>query len=274
MKLLGISLGTLVLAGMVWATLWFWGKGLTYKPYDHVLTSWTQTDGKPVLALSTSSYQEAKDFLQEHPDGILQINLKVSSDGKFFTALPGALDFISKLPETRPDEYKGNKHYYYKSILLRSSLDTNFMSTWIQLQPRFWIFNVEDNAPDVDKHMIKFIEENNLQDKVVIVSDVDLVISSMKEQRPLWVYGSSLSDLAKFLTLASVNLESLANFKRDYFFTPLTIKNRDVLNPKVITEVKKRFKKVAIGPVHTDQDRARALEQNPDILILGSKLTK
>jgi hypothetical protein len=34
--------------------------------------------------------------------------------------------------------------------------------------------------------------------------------------------------------------------------------------------MKRRLKKVAIGPVHTDQDREKALNLQPDILILSS----
>ena len=275
MKLLGISLGTLVLAGMLWGTLYFWGQGMTYKPYDHTLTSWTKPDSGPLIALSTDSYEEAKEFLIANPDGILQLNLKVSSDGEFFTAKTGALDFIPKLIETNTIQYKGNKHFYYAyEFLSTSAPDILTFDTWKQLQPRFWIFNIEDNAQDVDKYVVQFLEKNELQNKAVIVSETDLIVSSLKDQRPLWVYGSSLSDLTKFLTMASINLEALINLKRDYFFTPVTIKNRDVLNPKVIAEVKRRFKKVAIGPVRTDQDRVRALEQNPDILILSSQVSK
>ena len=101
-------------------------------------------------------------------------------------------------------------------------------------------------------------------------SDIDLVISATKDKRPLWIYGSSQSDLTKLLSMASVNLEALVNFKRDYFITPVAWNHRNMLNPKVIAEMKRRFKKVAIGPVHTDQDRAEALALKPDVLILSS----
>jgi hypothetical protein len=127
---------------------------------------------------------------------------------------------------------------------------------------------------DVDKHITIWVEKNNFAQSVVITSDADIVLSSLKDKNPLWIYGTSLSDLTKLLTMASINLEGLVNFKRDYFITPVTLKNRDMINPKVIAEMRKRFKKVAIGPVRTDQDRDIAQKLNPDILILSSELIK
>lgn len=275
MKLLMISAGTLLIAGMLWVTLWFWGQGLTYQPYDHNLTNWKQDSGNPVLALSTEDFKEAEAFLKENPGSILQINLHISKDGQFFTAGAQEFEFIAKLPQEDVQAYRGNKHFYYDFDFIKAKANQiTTLDTWISLQPRFWIFNIEDNALDVDKNLIAVLEKNNLTNKVVIASDTDLILSSLKEQRPLWVYGSSLSDLTKLLTMASVNLESLVNFKRDYFFTPVSLKNRQVLNSQVIAEVKRRFKKVAIGPVRTDQDRALALEQQPDVLILSSKASK
>lgn len=273
MKLLGISLGTLLIAALVWTTLWFWGQSLTYKPYDHALTNWTTPSEEPLLAISTDSPEEAANFLKTNPDGIIVLNLKISGDAHFFTTKSGDLDFITKLPETNPDEYKGNKYFYYSfDYLTKHSTSLTSIKTWITLKPRFWIFNILDNAIDIDKNLIQFLEEKGLQNKAVITSDTDLVISSIKNSRPLWVYGTSLSDLTKLLTMASVNLETLVNFKRDFFISPVTLKNRNVLNPKVIAEMRRRFKKVAIGPVHTDQDREIALKHQPDILILGSSL--
>ena len=271
MRLIGISFGALLVAVMAWATLWFWGKGLTYKPYDHPLLNWSQPEGKSVLALSTDSFQEAADFLTKHPDGILYLNIRVSGNGQLFTAESKELDFISEISKTNLNEYKGNKHFYYDYAFLKSrSPGIRTIDEWLTLKPRFWIFNVLDNAIDIDRYLTEWITKNEFQNQVIITSDTDLIISSVKELNPLWVYGTSLSDLTKIMTMASINLESLVNFRRDYFITPVILKNRDVLNPKIILEMKKRFKKVAIGPVRTDQDREKALQLYPDILILAS----
>lgn len=272
MRLLLITLGTFVITAFVWTTLWLWGQSFTYKPYDHPLMSWTLDQQKPVLALATKNPQEASQFLEQNPQGILFLDLHISRDGRFFTSPDRALDFISKLPETDRNEYRGDKAFHYDLDFLQNhspSLVT--LNDWMKLKPKFWIFNLLDNATDIDKNIIQWVEKNNLQDGVVITSDTDLVISSIKDSKPLWIYGTSLSDLAKLLTMASVKLESIVTFKRDYFITPVTHRKRMMLNPRVISEMRRRFKKVAIGPVHTDQDREIALKMQPDILILSSE---
>jgi hypothetical protein len=274
MKLLSISFGTVFIAALIWTTLWLWSGNLTYKPYEHPLMSWVSPDQKPVLALSTNNLEQAQKFLAEHPDGVLEVTLKTTKDSQFFVAPDSAFDFIAKLPKENIDEYQGNKYHFYTYEYLKKHVpDMVLAEEWLKLSPRFWIFNVEDNVTDTDIHVVDWIEKNKLQDKAIITSDVDLIVSATKERRPLWIYGSSQSDLAKLLSMASINLTGLVNFKRDYFITPATWNNRDMLNAKVVEEMRKRFKKVVIGPVHTDQDRGRALKLNPDVLILSADLT-
>ncbi len=273
MRLLIIGLGTLLVVAFVWTTMWFWGQGLSYKPYDNPLLSWERPRGKPRLALSTNDIQQAKDFLQRNPQGILELNLLVSRDGLFFTADSQDLQFIDKLPQTDPKDFQGSHHYDYDFAFLQSHAPHIIPAEkWLQLKPAFWILNIEDNATGINNQVVSWVEKNKISDKSVFTSDVDVVITSLKEKKPLWIYGTSFSDLTKILTLASVRLESIASFNRDYFITPVRWDRRYVLNHDVIGEMRRRFKKVAIGPVHTDQDRARALTLKPDILILGPEL--
>ncbi len=271
MKLLGICLGALLVAFMAWSTMWFWGQGLIYKPYDHPLMNWTETDGKVLTALSTDNFDEASAFLQKNPGGILYLNIRVSGSGQLFTATAQELEFISKLSSSNTTEYKGNRNFYYTYDFLKSQAHgIRTVDEWLTLKPRFWILNIVDNAIDIDRYITEWVTKAKIENQIVITSEADIVISSLKALHPLWIYGTSLSDLAKVLTLASINLEGLVNFKRDYFITPVILRKREVLNPKVILEMRKRYKKVAIGPVHTDQDRDKAIKLQPDILILGS----
>jgi hypothetical protein len=140
------------------------------------------------------------------------------------------------------------------------------------LAPSYWIFDVQDNAIDVDRYMVETIEAEKLESKVIIRSATDLVVSSLKKRKPLWIYGSSQSDNTVFLTMASAYLEGLPSFERDFYFTELTYKNRNMINDRVLGEVRKRQKKIAIGPVGNLKDKNKALALNPDILIITENL--
>jgi hypothetical protein len=276
MRLILICLGTLLISFLIWSTLWAWARGFTYEPYSHPLTSWSAPEGAPLLALQSSSLEEARAFLLKNPDQILLLELYMSEDGLFFTAPAQKIGEWSRLSQESPEFKRGNKHYYYSFSFIQAQLGDSIrpLEDWLALRPRFWILKIQDNALDVDRRLIEWVEKNSFQDRAVVTSEIDLIVTSLKDQRPLWVYGSSRSDLVKLLTLTSVHLGGLANFKRDFFFTPVTLQRRSVLNEEVVKEMKRRFKKVVIGPVHTDQDRAEALRFHPDILILGSALTQ
>lgn len=265
MKLLGIIFGVLTVVAMIWATLFFWGEGQRYQPYDHPLM---KIEG-PIEARVVSNLESAREYISKNPQSGLYLKLHMSEDGQFFTATAADLEFVGKLPETHPQAYKGNKVFYYSyEFIKQQSPNTVSFSQWLELKPKFWIFDLQDNALEIDKKFATWFEENNLSQNSIIRSDIDLVISSLKKEKPLWIYGSTLSDMNKFLTLASVGLEGLVNFQRDYYFSPLELHNRSMINEDVLAEVRKRYKKIALGPVHTDQDREKALQLKPDVIVI------
>lgn len=266
MRLVGITLGTFILAFLVWSILWLWGQSFQYQAYDHPLMNISNA----TPALQTNNLQGAQAFLKSNSQGGILLQLRMSSDGEFFTATDDELSFISELNKTDSSQYKGNKHFYYHFVFLKSRASQILsLDAWLsRLSPQFWILDIQDNALEIDRYLIEAIEKNGLQDKVIIRSDIDLVVSSLKSQKPLWIYGSTLSDLSKLLTMSSLHLESLVNFQRDYFFSPLRLHDRDMMNDRVLSEIRRRHKRIALGPVRTDLDRERALHYKPDILIV------
>ena len=68
--------------------------------------------------------------------------------------------------------------------------------------------------------------------------------------------------------MASIGLEGLVSFQRDFYFSPLEIQGRSMINEDVLNEVRKRYKKIALGPVHTDQDREKVLQLKPDVIVV------
>lgn len=257
MKLLWISLLSLVIMGLLWLILSVFSNQQTYQAYDHPVLRFTD----PVLALAPSTFQAATEFVQQKGGGALYLTVFMSQDGQFFT-----LD---------EKEHQGLKSQLYSyEELKKLSQDIVPLKAWFQLQARFWILNVQTNTLDVDRNLIALIEAEKWQDQVIIRSDTDVIISAMKEKKPLWVFGSSQSDMTQFLTMASAKLEGMPRFNRDVYFTPLEFQGRDMMNASVFAEVRKRKKKLAIGPVHTDQDRERAQAHQPDILILSESYLK
>jgi len=269
MKLLGISLFCVFATLIIWLTMSKFGDAQAYQAYDHPLMSLPA----PSFAISTSSISVAEKFLAQNKAHGLRLAVHISSDGQLFTAPPQSFEFLKSLAEKNPAMFKGLKSHLYTFEFLKSqNSDLLVVNSWKNLKPAFWIFDVQDNAVDADRFIIEWVEANQWSDNLIIRSDVDLIVSSLKRSKPLWIYGSSLSDSTQFLTMASARLEGLPRFLRDYYFTTLTYQNRDMINPRVFDEMRKRKKKIAIGPVFSLKEKTQALLHSPDILILDEKL--
>ncbi|MFN8791184.1 MAG: hypothetical protein ACK5Y2_06985 [Bdellovibrionales bacterium] len=267
MKLLLLTLGTLLILALLWMTLFFWGQGLQYQPYDHPLMKTSQTRN----VLATESLQQAEKFLKQDAEGGLLLSVRMSRDGLFFTAPASSLQVLAELSRSEPELARGPKPHLYDFSFLQARLQGFApLDQWMTLkpEPKLWIFDLQDNALEIDRRFADWFEKQKLSERALIRSDIDLVVSSLKEMRPLWIYGSSLSDLNKFLTLGSIGLQGIANFQRDYYFTPLTRFERNMINENVLKEVRKRHKKIALGPVRTDLEKEQALRFKPDLIIL------
>jgi hypothetical protein len=272
MKLLGISLASLTVLVLLWAMLFVFSSQQTYEPYDHPLLNRLNSR---VLALEPQTYEAATEFIQSQPQGGLVVKLHMSKDGHFFTASQKALENAYNNLKKEPQQFLGPKTFLYTYDFLKvQSEDLISLEAWLQLKPGFWVFDILTNTTDVDKYFIEHLKEKNLDQEIVVRSDTDIIVSSLKDKMPQWLFGSSQSDMTELLTMASVKLEGLPRFNRDVYFSPLKYADRSVLNESVFNEIRKRKKKVAIGPVHTDLDREQALIYQPDILIVSEDYLK
>jgi hypothetical protein len=269
MKLLGISVFIVFSAFALWVMAAFFAGPQTYTPYDHPLMKLKS----PSVALQADSLKSASEFISQDPSHGILLKLHFSRDGQLFTATPSAFDFLKKLATENSMEFKGLKIHQYEYDFIKSQTEQTIpLKAWMILSPAFWIFDVQDNAVDVDRYVVETVEAEKLEKKVIIRSSTDLVVSSLKKRKPLWIYGSSQSDNTVMLTMASAYLEGLPRFERDYYFTELTYRNRNIINDRVLNEVRKRQKKIAIGPVENLEEKNKALALSPDVLIIKENL--
>lgn len=269
MKLLGISVFVVFSAFALWVMAAYFAGPQSYTPYDHPLMKLKSSS----LALQSNSLKSASGFISQDPNRGILLKLHVSLDGQLFTASVNAFDFLKKLENENSLEFKGLKIHQYDYDFIKSQTEQTIpLKAWMILAPAYWIFDIQDNAIDVDRYVVEAVETEKLESKVIIRSSTDLVVSSLKKRKPLWIYGSSQSDNTVMLTMASAYLEGLPRFERDFYFTELTYKNRNMINDRVLNEVRKRQKKIALGPVENLEDKNNALALNPDILIITENL--
>jgi hypothetical protein len=272
MKLLGISLATLMVVTLIWSMLFVFSSQQSYEAYDHPLLNRLNTQ---VMALEPETFETATEFIQMEPQGGLIVKLHMSKDGHFFTASRNTLNSVFENLQKSSQQFLGPKTFLYTYDYLKSqSEDLIPLEAWLQLKPSFWVLDILTNTMEVDKFLIEHLKNKQIDEEIIVRSDTDIIVTSLKENKPQWLFGSSQSDMTEMLTMALIRLEGLPRFNRDIYFSPLKYSDRSVLNGAVFTEIRKRKKKVAIGPVHTDLEREQALVYQPDILIVSEDYLK
>jgi hypothetical protein len=131
------------------------------------------------------------------------------------------------------------------------------------------VINCNDNVDSIHLQLMKAIEDAKALDRVMIQSDYNTILISAKQLQPMVVFGSTVADLTRLKTFDSMFLLPAAPFKGDVFFTPLTYRNRSVINKDIVQEMKRRFKKVFIGPLNSHDELETAKQYEPDGLFVA-----
>lgn len=251
MKFISLILGTFFIVFMLLSTVRFWGEGQRYFPYDSEYFKPQMVRPNEELILPW----EQSFFLEQDKHIILWIETYIGAedgaDGKtepVMLAMPWM------------DRDKPRKSLEKKSSPTRPLL-RQLMAEILEKYPQArFIISCDDNREQVHQYLSTAIEQANAGNRVIIQSQYDTILISLKEQRPTWLYGSTPSDLARIKAMDGMWLLPAAPFKGDAMIVPLKYKGRDTLNHDIVQELKKRFKKIFIGPLN-NADEVRAARQ-------------
>lgn len=124
-------------------------------------------------------------------------------------------------------------------------------------QNRF-VLNIIDNVGEAHTTLVDTIKDLKPNDRTLIQSDVLVIMTSIKEIKPEWVYGTSTPDLMRLMTFDSMFVLPSTQFKGDVFIAPFTIMKRPAFNDDIITEMRRRNKRIFLGPIENEQQFAEA----------------
>ncbi len=264
MKLFLISLGTLVIAFLIGLVIRMWGLSLPYKQFEHpFLTS----------AMSASHPVSIGIFSKEHlrPDSkstLTWVNVYMTLDRILISDYNFNVDaFLTWARDKKKFKGKFVHGYtlselneFYESVMpLEKAIQT--------IKTDHYIFNILTNDIDVHKDVISFIEKNKLEDRVLINSPIDIVIKAIKEQKPMWVYGTSIPEVSRLKSFSTLGLEAAISIRGDVFIAPISYLNRPLVDQSMVTEIRRRKKLVFLGPIQSETDLKLAEELKPDGII-------
>lgn len=237
MKLISLILGTLLIAFILFMTVRMWGEGQTFKPFD---APFLKGDGPVVIVGWEQNF-----LLEKKPDLILWADVYRAKDENI-------------LVKPWADRNKGKKDLEQIATPARPLLK----DLLVKFPNTRFVINCNDNVQDIHLQLVKVIEEAKAVDRVLVQSDYNTILISMKELNPMIVFGSTIADLTRLKTFDSMWLLPAAPFKTDVLFAPLKFHNRPTVNREISLEMKRRFKKVFLGPLATKEDveQAKAFE--------------
>jgi hypothetical protein len=113
------------------------------------------------------------------------------------------------------------------------------------------ILEIMSNVPEVDEHIVKIVENNQLQDRILLHSEFDVIYTSTRKRRPQWLYGIPLGERTRASLLAGIFLEPSANLTGDalVYYSPDYPRRLQIVSPRLIAELHRRHKRVFMGPI-------------------------
>lgn len=255
MKLVQIALGSLLFFGFTLLGIRYWGLSQPEQPFEHAF--W-EAASHPVVKVRLLA--EAESLQLREPDVILWLDLQLTADHHFLVLGEDAVERIT--PRQLGENYVGPRLSRYALERLRplfpeAALLSDFLS---RFPSKRFVLNVP-NGTDVHVHLVEALKDFQADRQVLIQSDTDSVLMSIKGLKPMWLYGTSRAALMKLVTLDSVGLGPAAPFRGDVFISPMTLNGRPAFTLSAYEEMRRRSKRLLLGPLSSREefDAARQL---------------
>lgn len=262
MKLLLISLATVIFFAAVGVGLRSWGLATQYQKFEHAF--WTPEGPYWIVRVKTA--MEGQRLTQEKADVIFWLDLHETRDHRFLVLPEDTVTLQLTEKIFGAEKWRGPQIPRYDLAELRPFFpDAPLLEDIMTEFPnQRFILNLVDNVPDIQFETVKLLQTLNPDKRVLIQSDTDVLLRSIKDLKPLWLYGTSHADIMRLLSFESIGLLSTTPFKGDVFISPLSLKGRSILNENVIEEMRRRKKMTILGPLTGNPDFEAARQANPD----------
>ena len=268
MRVLFISFATVAFLVLALFGVRQWGLMTPYQRFDH---GFLDRVPAPHHVVKVQSLREAQEALRRSRDFILWLDLRMTSDGQFLILTEAPRSFLTA-QTVGTETWRGDVLSRYSLAEVRPLIpEAPLLEDFLTLNPRpRMVLNVVDNATDVHHYLIQKIEPLKDDENFLFQSDIEIVLKSLKEKKPLWLYGSSVSDIMRILTFESLKLEPASPFVADVFVSGFELMKRPAFNEGVLAEVRRRQKSIFLGPLTSPEEVERARALQPDGFIYES----
>lgn len=273
---------------MVLIIVRFWGLSMPTYKFEHEFYSKTTTSPSKEnisdieKAKVFHSFEETDKALAETPDLIVWISTYMTNDGFFIVDTDNQLsESVFQLKQKTPDTHEKEKptnsglkfkgrHLHEYSLEEMKTLKPGLIKIqdiFAKYSQQRFIINIKSNAPEIDKKFIHLIQEFKLEKKIMIYSDYDIVLKTIKEALPMLNFATSISEVTRIKMFSTIHLTPAISIKGDAFVSQLKFKNRSLVNEEIIQEMKRRQKYIFLGPVSDTNEIETAKAYQPTGII-------
>jgi hypothetical protein len=241
MTALKVTIGVLILCISALFSLRFYGLSQHVQAYDHptmkIPTPWVIAWGGDT-EVAPSHSRAALTSASELDSVMLAVNIRMNAEKHFF-AIPEGFDVSNQSDDD------------VKKIALGKGGEPMSLETILQLYSAtpilLWI---GDNIENIDLRLEPIIRKRGNLGKIIIHSEFDNVVKSLKKLVPQLLYGTGVGQRIRMLMLSSLWLESVATVDGDVLISPLRERGVSSISTGLRDELVRRQKVLILGPLN------------------------
>jgi hypothetical protein len=252
MKIIIVSAATVLVFFIALLTIKLWGKAQTYHDYKHMMLQSVIRDHP--IEFTRPSYEHLNEIIES--DKNIYLDVVVTFDQKLVIPKRKWVATEKPIRLFSYDEVKND-------VILVADIKDHLIKKKI-------IFNLNENAQAIHEtfmHDMKLIGLNK-GENFIVTSQFEAPIKALKEIAPALVYGSTQPEILKIVAMQSMYLLEAVNIRADVIIHPIKIRKLDFFNQEIVSELKKRFKKIIVGPVNPEE-LTEAVALKPFAIILN-----
>lgn len=246
MRILQATLASLFVCTVVFFTVKFWGLSQPYSDYKHPFYDTIET-----VYFKKPAFARVDEVLTKTNDNIY-LDVANTKDQKVVIVATNADQSLDHTKDVRNKLYADVEK---DVLLLRNYKD--------QLQKRKIIFNIVENAIAGHEIFVDEIKALGLEkgENFIVTTPYEVLAKSIKELQPTFLYGTSQPEILKLKAMESLGLIEAATIRADVLIYPLTYYKQPFYTETLQAELKRRFKKIIIGPISVSTSDAALVEQ-------------
>lgn len=262
MRVLFISIVSIVVLFVVLLTSRLWGLSQQYPEFQH---PFFENVAAPALVLKVQSEPELEEAVQKKADVMIWLDVQTTNDQKIIVF---ATDL--KPQQMSIEAYRGPKSLAYPLQQLKNMHpEVRELREIIAKYPQQkFVLNILDNVQGVHTGLVEVLKDLSPEKRILLQSNYNVIMTSTKELEPFWLYGCSQADLMRFLTFESMWILPATPFKGDVYIAPFVLLGRPAYRESTLEEVRRRKKKIILGPALDKKEFDDAVRIKADAIIV------